>query len=372
MASEDLQLISEIDFPWKKVESLSQRILDNDDSFPTSETFTIVALDLDAVIVFVSDGRIFTSCTWWHVSVDVWFVSFTDPKCIKLLQEYHRGRPALAEKIQHLKLIRKKESDNGEILFQVIVGTSSTAPSDLPDGYSIPESCSVPSSPSLTRVQMQEKNKLWPTVFSPHLLPAEHRISQRELDDMVLGMKMALEEASLAASLGELPIAACILPDSYLDEPLLAHDTRVSTCHPLRHTVMNLVRALADRVLKASDPPQTSTLRPLMPTSAERIPTPTLQNGEGYHLTNRTLFITHEPCLMCTMALVHSRVKEVIYLYPMSETGGCGGQTVVPQLPTINHRFNIWCWKEQRLTDFFDEKEQEALKSIILESSTDA
>lgn len=74
-----------------------------------------------------------------------------------------------------------------------------------------------------------------------------------------------------------------------------------------------------------------------------------LQNGEGYQLTNRTLFITHEPCHMCTMALIHSRVKEVFYIYPMAITGGCGGRTIVSELPTVNHRFNIWKWKEDKI-----------------------
>jgi tRNA-specific adenosine deaminase 3 len=49
------------------------------------------------------------------------------------------------------------------------------------------------------------------------------------------------------------------------------------------------------------------------------------------------------------MALVHSRVKEIFYIYPMSQTGGCGGRTIVSELPTINHRFNIWQWKEETL-----------------------
>ncbi|KAG8809938.1 hypothetical protein FRC19_004896 [Serendipita sp. 401] len=330
-------LIGQDDFPWRKVESLSQRVLDNDDTFPT---------------------------------MDIWFVTFTDPKRIKPLQEYHRSRPALAEAIHHLKLIRKKESESGEVLFQVIVGASNAAPNDLPEGYSIPEKCSVPSTPSLTRVQLQEKNKLWPTAFSPHLFPSEHKLSQEELDFMVSGMKMAVEEARLAASLGEVTIAGCILPDAHLDAPLLAHDTRVSARHPLRHTVMNLVRALGDKVLKDPNQIQASTSRPLSSTPAERSSTPTLQNGEGYLLTNRTLFITHEPCLMCTMALVHSRVKEVIYLYPMSETGGCGGRTIVPDLPTINHRFDIWCWKEDRLAEFFDE--EDAIENISIETFIDA
>jgi tRNA-specific adenosine deaminase 3 len=48
---------------------------------------------------------------------------------------------------------------------------------------------------------------------------------------------------------------------------------------------------------------------------------------------------------MCTMALVHSRVKEVFYIYSMAQTGGCGGRACVPELPTINHRFNTWRFK---------------------------
>jgi len=45
------------------------------------------------------------------------------------------------------------------------------------------------------------------------------------------------------------------------------------------------------------------------------------------------------------MALLHSRVKEVIYLIPMEKTGGCGGTVCVPKLEGVNHRFNIGRWK---------------------------
>lgn len=48
---------------------------------------------------------------------------------------------------------------------------------------------------------------------------------------------------------------------------------------------------------------------------------------------------------MCTMALVHSRVKEVYYIHSMAQTGGCGGRASVAELPTINHRFHSWRFK---------------------------
>ena len=48
---------------------------------------------------------------------------------------------------------------------------------------------------------------------------------------------------------------------------------------------------------------------------------------------------------MCSMALLHSRVKEVFFLVPMQRTGGCGGAVCVPKLDGVNHRFAIGRWK---------------------------
>ena len=80
------------------------------------------------------------------------------------------------------------------------------------------------------------------------------------------------------------------------------------------------------------------------------------QNGTNYLLTDLTFFITHEPCIMCSMALLHSRVKEVIYLYPMSQTGGCGGSVCLPTLKGVNHRFSICQWRSDSQAGLFSYK----------------
>lgn len=61
---------------------------------------------------------------------------------------------------------------------------------------------------------------------------------------------------------------------------------------------------------------------------------------------------------MCTMALVHSRVKEVFFIYPMTQTGGCGSRALVPDLPTINHRFNVWYFKQEKLSAILPHAEE--------------
>jgi len=123
-----------------------------------------------------------------------------------------------------------------------------------------------------------------------------------------------------------------------------ACDTRKSSKHPLRHATLNVIRALADHRASTSSvfttPSSASELPPTDSTS------PSLRNGTNYLLTDLTLFITHEPCIMCSMALIHSRVKEVVYLYPSPKTGGCGGSVCVPGLKGVNHRFGVWRWKE--------------------------
>ena len=93
-------------------------------------------------------------------------------------------------------------------VYHVIVGFDPTqSPEDVPVGmFSDPVQCHVPSTPALTRAQLASKNKLWPTVFSPHLARVSVSLTRAEVQKMVNGMRMALDEAVKAKRHGEVSV----------------------------------------------------------------------------------------------------------------------------------------------------------------------
>ena len=151
-----------------------------------------------------------------------------------------------------------------------------------------------------------------------------------------------------------MPIAAYVpSPFEETGQPpvsFVAHDTRHATAHPLRHAVLNVIRRIADyrASMLTTD---TVELAGVSTTSGsaqnQELRSDGPQNGNHYLLTSLTLFATHEPCIMCSMALLHSRVKEVFYLVPMEKTGGCGGLACLPKLEGVNHRFGISRWTQE-------------------------
>lgn len=63
-----------------------------------------------------------------------------------------------------------------------------------------------------------------------------------------------------------------------------------------------------------------------------------------YLCTGYDIYVTREPCVMCAMALVHSRAKRVFYgCYKTDgEPGGLGSFVSVHLLKGINHRFEVF------------------------------
>lgn len=58
-----------------------------------------------------------------------------------------------------------------------------------------------------------------------------------------------------------------------------------------------------------------------------------------WRLTECTLYVTKEPCPMCAGAIIHTRLKRVVFGVGDPKAGACGGATNLLQLPGLNHRF---------------------------------
>ena len=213
----------------------------------------------------------------------------------------------------------------------------------------------VPRSAGRGTAEAREKSKIWPVNLTPVVnrpsSSTSWSLARREW--VKAGVERILSIALAAKERGEIPVGVyCAAPprqfwpthDGFI-EPTIGlraegTDTRKSANHPLRHSVLNCVRAIAH-------------LRTVPPFS-KAIPT---KNGADYLLTSMTLFITHEPCTMCCMALLHSRVREVFYIFPRKRGGGFEGGLGIHGRKDLNHRFEVWRWDgviEQSIRDQLD------------------
>jgi len=60
-----------------------------------------------------------------------------------------------------------------------------------------------------------------------------------------------------------------------------------------------------------------------------------------WRLNECDLYVTKEPCAMCAGALVHVRMRRVIFGCPDPRAGAAGGTINLLQMPGLNHRCDI-------------------------------
>ena len=117
-------------------------------------------------------------------------------------------------------------------------------------------------------------------------------------------MREALSLAAQAQALGEVPVGAVVVKDGEIigrgfNQPITSSD-------PTTHAEIVALRA-ASQFLK------------------------------NYRLVDCELFVTLEPCTMCVGAMLHARLKRVVFGASDPKTGACGSVINLPAEEKLNH-----------------------------------
>jgi tRNA(adenine34) deaminase len=123
----------------------------------------------------------------------------------------------------------------------------------------------------------------------------------------VFFMARAVELAREAERAGEVPVGAVIVKDGVIvgagwNRPISTHD-------PTAHAEIVAIRDAA-------------------------------RNLSAYRLLDTTLYVTLEPCAMCAGAMVHARVKRLVFAATDPRAGASGSVFQITHNAALNHRLD--------------------------------
>ncbi|MBE0484186.1 MAG: tRNA adenosine(34) deaminase TadA [Bacterioplanes sp.] len=122
------------------------------------------------------------------------------------------------------------------------------------------------------------------------------------------GMQLALEQARYAYKAGEVPVGAVVVSEGVVIG--VGFNQPISTLDPSAHAEVVAVRDAAQRI-------------------------------GNYRLPGATLYVTVEPCTMCTGLLIHSRIARVVYGASEPKAGAMHSALQLPQQPCFNHQLLV-------------------------------
>lgn len=147
-------------------------------------------------------------------------------------------------------------------------------------------------------------------------------------------MKIALEEADKAKALGEVPIGAVIVKDEKVIAQ--AHNLRETSQNPMTHAEMLVIEQASQQL-------------------------------NSFRLEECTLYVTLEPCVMCSGAIIMSRLPHIVYGARDPKGGTVDSLMHLLNEPRFNHRAEVTSGVlgnecGERLTLFFRELREKRKK----------
>lgn len=121
-------------------------------------------------------------------------------------------------------------------------------------------------------------------------------------------MRIALALAAEAASQGEVPVGAVVVKDGKVIGR--GRNAPISLNDPTAHAEIQAMREAAGYV-------------------------------GNYRLVDCTLYVTLEPCAMCSGAIQHARISRLVYGASDPKTGCCGSVVNLMEEPKLNHHCEV-------------------------------
>ncbi|HEV7855827.1 MAG TPA: tRNA adenosine(34) deaminase TadA [Herminiimonas sp.] len=160
------------------------------------------------------------------------------------------------------------------------------------------------------------------------------------MDDAIY-MRQALDQARNAWALGEVPVGAVVVKDGEIiatgfNQPIGTHD-------PTAHAEIMALRAAAAIL-------------------------------GNYRLPGCELFVTLEPCAMCSGAMLHARLARVVYGASDPKTGACGSIVNLFEQDQLNHHTELVGGVMAQecgalLKEFFAERRRDAQQAVAAAKS---
>ncbi|EDO17113.1 hypothetical protein Kpol_1025p33 [Vanderwaltozyma polyspora DSM 70294] len=192
---------------------------------------------------------------------------------------------------------------------------------------------SVPRNPPPTREIMLSWSELyWPLNWNGN--PNDQILNDYKIDmEMITKMLNIISKKSNELDSGNdrLPIVTAFVNPTNPEDYILSIDERDSTGNILDHSIMSGIQKIAKSE------------------RSNRLKNMTQESDElTYLCLNFDVYTTHEPCSMCSMALVHSRIKRCIFINQMNKTGclklHSGDSYCMQDNKLLNSKYEVFQW----------------------------
>ncbi|AAS53864.1 AFR493Cp [Eremothecium gossypii ATCC 10895] len=186
--------------------------------------------------------------------------------------------------------------------------------------------------PSTRELSLEWGRKFWPLVWRGN--PNDQILNDYTFD--MARIRSILRQISDTASekrdqSGNLPVVSAFVNPLAPEQPIIAVDQRGG--NPLHHSIMNGIKEVARDELQRREAVERGT---------------SVGRTDTYLCLDFDVYTTHEPCSMCAMALIHSRIKRCIFIQPMPETGALrpesGDGYCMHSSKALNSKYEVFQW----------------------------